>query len=202
MQSFAWVRATTRPPRVVTKSTVRAVGERRRVELSRFLVGLGIPEVGFAVAGDLAAHFRAIDAIRTASPEDLEDVHGVGPKMSAAIRGFLDDERVAAALDNLLARGFDFILPEEPRDSGARWAGKTFVLTGTLEMSSRGALKKLLQESGARVTSAVSSRTDFLIAGANAGSKLARAQALGVEVLDETRFRERFAEELGIVEDA
>ena len=124
-------------------------------------------------------------------------MHGVGPKMSLAIRGFRDDERVAAALDNLLARGFDFILPEEPEDSGARWAGKTFVLTGTLEMSSRGALKKLLQASGARVTGSVSRRTDFLVAGANAGSKLAKARELGVEVLDEARFQERFAEELG-----
>ena len=179
------------------RNLVRAIRARRRVELTRFLVGLGIPEVGFAVAGDLAAHFRAIDAIRSASSEDLEDVHGVGPKMSAAIRGFLDDERVAAALDSLLARGFDFILPEAPQDSGARWAGKTFVLTGTLDMSSRGALKKLLQDSGARVTGSVSKRTDFVVAGANAGSKLAKAEALGVQVLDEARFRERFAEELG-----
>jgi len=176
---------------------VRGIQARRRVELTRFLVGLGIPEVGFAVAGDLAAHFRGIDALREASPEELEDVHGVGPKMSVAIRGFLDDERVAAALDNLLARGFDFILPEEPEDSGASWAGKTFVLTGTLEMSSRSALKKLLQDSGARVTGSVSKRTDFLVAGANAGSKLAKAQALGVAVLDEAGFRERFAAELG-----
>jgi len=176
---------------------VRGIQARRRVELTRFLVGLGIPEVGFAVAGDLAAHFRGIDALREASPEELEDVRGVGPKMSVAIRGFLDDERVAAALDNLLARGFDFILPEEPEDSGASWAGKTFVLTGTLEMSSRSALKKLLQDSGARVTGSVSRRTDLLVAGANAGSKLAKAQALGVAVLDEAGFRERFAAELG-----
>lgn len=176
---------------VSARNLVNGIRERRRVELARFLVGLGIPEVGVTVARDLAAHFRGIDALRAAAPEELEEVHGVGPKMSAAIRGFLDEPRVAAALDRLLAKDFDFVVPEQaPADDGGPWAGKTVVLTGSLEGFTRSELKKVLQGLGARVTGSVSARTDYLVAGANPGSKLARARELGVEVVDEARLSE------------
>ena len=171
---------------------VGAIRERRHVELARFLVGLGIPEVGVAVARDLAAHFRGIEALRTAPAEALEEIHGVGEKMSAAIRGFLDTPDVREALDRLLERGFRFVVPEEPpvAEEGG-WGGKTVVLTGTLESLSRSGLKEVLQGLGARVTGPVSSRTDILVAGANPGSKLDKARRMGVEVLDEAQLRER-----------
>ena len=179
------------------RNLVSAIRKRRNVELARFLVGLGIPEVGVTVARDLAAHFRGIEALRAAGPEAMEEVHGVGPKMSAAIRGFLDEPPVAAALDRLLAREFEFAVPEEaPADKKGFWAEKTVVLTGAIEWSdeveqnTRSALKKVLQGCGARVTGSVSSRTDYLVAGANPGSKLARARELGVEVVDGARLRE------------
>ena len=177
---------------VSARNLVGAIEERRRVELARFLVGLGIPEVGVAVARDLAMHFRGIEAVRAASAEALEEIHGVGEKMSAAIRGFLGTPDVREALDRLLAKGFRFIVPEAPAVVVERgWEGKTVVLTGTLESFSRGELKKVLEGLGARVTASVSGRTDFLVAGTNPGSKLDKARRLGVEVLDEKQLRER-----------
>ena len=174
------------------RNLVSAIADRRRVELARFLVGLGIPEVGATVARDLALHFRGIAELRAGSPEDLEAVHGVGPKMSTAILGFLHEPRVSDALDRLLAKGFELAVPDAPAEQAAEdWAGKRVVLTGALEGYSRSELKKILQGLGARVTGSVSSRTDLLVAGANPGSKLARARELGVEVLDEAELRER-----------
>lgn len=177
---------------VSARNLVNAIARRRRVELARFLVGLGIPEVGGTVARDLALHFRGIADLRAGSPEDLEAVHGVGPKMSTAILGFLHEPRVSGALDRLLARGFELTVPEEPAEDEAAdgWAGKTVVLTGALEGYTRSGLKKVLQGLGARVTGSVSARTDYLVAGASPGSKLARARELGVEVLDEEQLKE------------
>jgi len=179
---------------VSARNLVGAIRARRRVELARFLVGLGIPEVGVAVARDLAMHFREIGALRAAPAEAFEVIHGVGEKMSEAIRGFLDTPDVRGALDRLLGRGFRFVAPETPRNGGEEeevWAGRTVVLTGALKSFSRSGLKEVLQGLGARVTGSVSSRTDLLIAGANPGSKLEKARRLGVEVLDEARLRER-----------
>ena len=124
---------------VSARNLVRAIGERRSVELARFLVGLGIPEVGVSVAADLAVHFRSVDAIRGASPEEMEEIHGVGTKMSAAIRGFLDEPRVSEALDRLMAKGIEPTPPTVPERApdGAEggWAGKRVVLTGALRRS-------------------------------------------------------------------
>lgn len=179
---------------VSARNLVGAIEERRRVELARFLVGLGIPEVGVAVARDLAMHFRGIGAVRAASPEALEEIHGVGGKMAAAITGFLRTPDVREALDRLLAKGFRFSVPEAPAvvEAGG-WGGRTVVLTGAFESFSRGELKKVLEGLGARVTGSVSGRTDFLIAGGNPGSKLEKARRLGVEILDEAELRARLA---------
>ena len=167
----------------------------RSVELARFLTGLGIPEVGVTVARDLALHFRGFEAFRASSQEALQEVHGVGPKMSVAIRAFLDDPRVSTALDHLVAKGFRFVVPEAvPVREGDGWAGKTIVLTGSLESFSRSALKRVLQGLGARVTGSVSTRTNLLVAGENPGSKLVKARELGVEVLDEKQLVARLAE--------
>lgn len=178
------------------RNLVRGIQERRSVELSRFLVGLGIPEVGAAVANDLAAHFGAFAPFRKASQEVLEDIHGVGPKMSAAIRAFLDEPRVSDALDRLIARGFEFKVPERAPEATSELAGKTIVLTGSLQAYSRSRLRERLMGLGARVTGSVSARTDLVVVGANPGSKLAKAQALGIEVLTEAEFLARFEADL------
>ncbi len=186
---------------------------RRRVELARFLVGLGIPEVGTAVARDLADHFRGFAAVRDATRQQLAEVRGVGEKMASAIREFLDAPGVSKALARLLGKGFHFVLPPGPAPAlvaapppasapplepdadaaadpapTASVAGKTFVITGAFESIRRSDLETRLLEMGARVASSVSSKTDYLAAGDKPGSKLAKAKALGVTVLDADAF--------------
>jgi DNA ligase (NAD+) len=171
---------------------VTAIAERKRVALHRFLFGLGIPEVGQAVARDLALHFRNLDDIRRADREALEAVNGIGPKMSELIFEFLREEQNARAIDAVLARGMELIPPEAPSDTGLQ--GRKFVFTGGLERLTRSQAKKLVEGAGARVVSAVSAETDFLVAGSEPGSKLAKAMELGVQVLDEAGFLGLLAE--------
>jgi DNA ligase (NAD+) len=165
---------------------VEAINLRKRVDLRRFLFGLGIPEVGQAVARDLALHFRSLEGIRSASQEELEAVNGIGPKMSEMILEFLQDERNARAIDAVLAAGMDLIPPEG--SSVTPLAGKKFVFTGGLESLSRAEAKTLVEGVGARAVSSVSAETDFVVAGSDAGSKLERARGLGVEILTEEEF--------------
>ncbi len=178
-------------PGFATKSAtnlVDAIQQRRRVELSRFLFGLGVPEVGATVARDLARHFRDFDRVRDATEEQLLEVDGIGPIMSEGIRAFFDDERNATAIQHVLDRMVELIPPPQP-SAGGGLAGKKFVFTGGLEGLSRPVAKKLVEEAGGRVVGSVSKATDYVVVGADPGSKLAKAQELGVNVLDEDGFR-------------
>jgi DNA ligase (NAD+) len=165
---------------------VEAIQRRKKLELQRFLFGLGIPEVGVTVARDLAAHFRDLDGVREASREELEEVEGIGPIMSEKIHAFFRDERNRATVDAVLSKGMDLLAPGAPEKTPL--AGKRFVFTGGLGRFSRPAAKKLVEANGGRVTSSVSSETDFVVAGADPGSKLERGRELGVRVLDEAAF--------------
>jgi DNA ligase (NAD+) len=164
-----------------------------RPELARFLHGLGIPEVGTTVARDLALHFRGLDAIRAATREELEAVPGIGPKMSEAIRTFLDGEENSAAIDHILERGVRPVAPAAPADTAL--AGLRFVFTGSLGRLSRAQAKKLVESAGARAVGSVSAETDYVVAGEDPGSKHARALELGVRILTEDEF-------LNLLEDA
>jgi DNA ligase (NAD+) len=124
------------------QNLVAAIQVRRSTELSRFLFGLGIPEVGVAVARDLALHFRSLEALRAAGREELEAVHGIGPRMSEAIVAFFGDPANAAVVDALAARMEALAVPERVGEGGPL-EGMTIVFTGTLESMSRGAAKKL-----------------------------------------------------------
>lgn len=167
---------------------VDAIREKKKVDLRRFLYALGIPEVGSAVARDLALHFRSLHAIRTAEREALESVAGIGPRMSEVIQGFLREEENTQALDALLARGLELVAPESA--GGGTLEGKKFAFTGGLKNLTRSEGKQMVEAAGGRAVSSVSSETDFVVAGENAGSKLNRAKELGVEVLSETDFLE------------
>ncbi len=174
---------------------VEGIQRRKKPELRRFLHGLGIPEVGTTVARDLALHFRSLEAIRSASREQLEEVEGIGPKMSEAIRGFLDGERNASALDHILAKGVEPVPPVAPADTPL--AGRKFVFTGGLEGLTRSQAKKLVEGAGARAVSSVSKETDYVVAGEDPGSKLDKANELGVTVLSEEEFL-RLLEDAGV----
>lgn len=185
--------------KVSAQKLVLAIREsRQRLELARFLVGLGIPEVGTTVARDLAAHFRELAALRDATPEQLAEVHGVGETMATTIREFLDNQNVVEALDRLLAKDFDLVPPPEPAPADVAdhapahpLAGKTFVITGSFESIRRSALQAHLEKRGARVTGSVTAKTFRLAVGEKPGSsKLAKAKELDVTVLDQDEFLE------------
>lgn len=159
--------------------------------LARFVTALGLPHVGRRTAEALAAHFGSLEALRAATPADLAAVHDVGETTAARVHAALHEEAMAATIDALLARG---VAPSPPsRRSGDALRGLSFVLTGTLSRP-RDEVKRELEGHGARVASAVSSKTDYLVAGEAAGSKLAKAEKLGVAVLDEAGLAALLAE--------
>lgn len=177
---------------------VGAIGRvARGAELRRFLYGLGIPEVGSAVARDLARHFGSFEALRAAGEERLQEVEGVGPKMAEQIASFFGEPRNRELLDELLSK---VTLVEPGAGAAARSValeGLTFVFTGELGRYTRAEARELVESLGGRVTSSVSGKTDYVVAGPGTGSKLERAHELGVEVVDEAGF-EALLREAGI----
>lgn len=163
-----------------------AIDGARDVELPRFLYGLGIPEVGVAVARDLAGHFGRLSAVRDASVAEIDAVPGVGEKMAEVITGFFADRRNAAVVDALLDRVRVREVAAAPR--GGPLAGSTFVFTGGLATISREDGKRLVESLGARATGSVSKKTTYVVAGADAGSKLDKAKELETPILDEREF--------------
>jgi DNA ligase (NAD+) len=164
---------------------VAALEGARSTTLPRFLIALGIQHVGEGVAELLARRFGDLDPLMAASQEELEAVEGIGPTIAESIARFFADERNAAEVARLRELGVHW-KKTRPRDPGqGKLAGKTFVLTGTLAGLSRAEAKRLIQEAGGKVTSSVSKKTDYVVAGAEPGSKLDRARELGVETLDE-----------------
>ena len=165
---------------------VDAIQKSRRVELGRFLYGLGIPEVGAAVARDLAQHFRNLESLKKAHREELEKVSGIGPTMSDAICEFFQDKRNQHAIDALLAAGLEII--ETKTEQRQPLKGKTFVFTGSLDRLSRSEAEKLVESLGGRASSSVSRRTDYVVVGSEPGSKSDQAKAQGLKTLSEARF--------------
>jgi DNA ligase (NAD+) len=165
---------------------VDAIQKSRRVELGRFLYALGIPEVGAAVARDLAYHFRNLDSLRRANRQELDKVLGIGPRMSDAICEFFRDKRNQRAIDALLGAGLELIEMKRPQTQPLK--GKTFVFTGSLDRFSRSEAEKLVENLGGRATSSVSRQTDYVVVGSEPGDKLDQAKAQGLKTLSENRF--------------
>ena len=155
---------------------------------ARVLFALGIEEVGEVTGRNLAQRFREIDALLAATPEEIEQTPGVGTKMAALIATQLADERMRALIADLRELGLRFS-EDGPAPSDGPLAQKTLVLTGTLPEWSREHATERIMAAGGRVTGSVSKKTDFLVAGESAGSKLAKAERLGVPVLDEAGLR-------------
>jgi DNA ligase (NAD+) len=172
---------------------VAALGAAREAELDRFLYGLGIPEVGTTVARQLARHFGSLSALRAADGEALQAVDGVGPKMAEAIAGFFGEPHNRRLLDELLD-GRVVPRESEPERRMGPLEGLAFVLTGGLERLTRDEAREAIERRGGRVTASVSRKTDYVVAGADPGSKLDRAEELGVTVLDEAGFERLLAE--------
>lgn len=164
---------------------VGAIRARRRLSLDRFINALGIRHVGEETARALADHFRSFEALRRASAEELAAVPDVGQVVAGSIREYFSDKRQAAELDDLLRY---VVVEKAGRRSGGPLAGRVFVLTGTLDSLSREEAKERIRSLGGTIAESVSRRTDHVVAGADPGSKLAKAETLGVAVLNERQF--------------
>jgi DNA ligase (NAD+) len=163
---------------------VAALARAKRTTLPRFLVALGIPNVGETVAELLAARFGDLDPLAAASAEELEQASGIGPVIARSVADFLADPRNREELARLRELGVEW--PRASRREAARGGpleGKTFVLTGTLPGVSREEAKRRIEAAGGKVASSVSKKTSYLVAGDEPGSKLRKAQELGVPVL-------------------
>ena len=179
-------------PRLGDKSAdnlLAALDKSRRPPLRRFLYGLGIRMVGEATAKAVAQRFPDVRALLDTSLEDLQAVRDVGPEVAARIYGFLHQERNRAATLALLGPPASIEPHPEQLATGGPFAAKTVVLTGTLQGMSREEAKAEVERRGGRVAGSVSKKTDFVVAGEEAGSKLKKAAELGVKVLDEAAFR-------------
>jgi DNA ligase (NAD+) len=155
----------------------------KKLPLERVIYGLGIRFVGERTAQFLAEHFGSLDAIMNASAEQLEEVNEVGPRIAESIVEFFGDEHNRKLVSDLRKAGLTFA--GQKKEKGTKLAGKTFVLTGTLERHTRDEAKKMIEDAGGRVSGSVSKKTDYVVAGSDAGSKLDRARELGVSVIGE-----------------
>ncbi|QNP60137.1 NAD-dependent DNA ligase LigA [Paenacidovorax monticola] len=167
------------------QNVLDALQKSKQTTLPRFLFGLGIRHVGEATAKDLARHFGQLDAIMDASEEQLLEVNDVGPVVAQSIRTFFDQPHNREVVEQLRACGVTWEEGAPAERAPQLLAGKTVVLTGTLPTLSRDAAKEMLEAAGAKVAGSVSKKTSYVVAGAEAGSKLAKAEELGVPVLDE-----------------
>ncbi|VVD80651.1 DNA ligase [Pandoraea pneumonica] len=172
---------------------VASLEKARHTTLARFIFALGIRHVGEATAKDLARHFGKLDNVMAANAEELLAVPDVGPIVAQSIANFFAEPHNVEVIEQLRAAGVTWPESEPAAVAPLPLAGKTFVLTGTLPTLSRDEAKAMLEEKGAKVAGSVSAKTDYLVAGAEAGSKLAKAEALGVPVLDEDAMRTMLA---------
>ena len=167
-----------------------AIERSKATTLGRFVFALGIRNVGEATAKDLARHFGNLDALMNADVECLQQVPDVGPVVAASIARFFAEPHNIEVIEQLRAAGVNWPEGASLPAVGSPVAGKTFVLTGTLPTLTRDQARDMIEALGGKVAGSVSKKTDYVVAGAEAGSKLDKAQALGVSILDEIQFRE------------
>jgi DNA ligase (NAD+) len=175
---------------ISAKNLVAEIENAKKQPFSRVLYALGIPGVGFVNAEKLAEHFGTMEALLAAQPEQILDAEGIGPVLAEQIYEELHEERAEQLIERLREAGLRMELdPSERRQEGGPLDGKTLVLTGTLPDLSREQATKLIKRAGGKVVNSVSKKTDYVVAGDSPGSKLAKAEELGTDVLDEAKLR-------------
>ncbi|MEM8982826.1 MAG: NAD-dependent DNA ligase LigA [Pseudomonadota bacterium] len=166
-------------------NVIAAINKSKSTSLPRFLYALGIREVGETTAANLAAHFSELQPLMTASIEELEAVPDVGPVVAERVRTFFDEDHNKEQVQRLIASGVVWpAVEKQAATADSKFAGKTVVITGTLENMSRQEAKKLIESLGGKVSGSISGKTDFLLVGENPGSKLAKAESLGITVIN------------------
>jgi DNA ligase (NAD+) len=166
-----------------------AIEHSKQTTLPRFLYALGIRDVGESTAATLATHFGTLEALQQADLDAIQQAADVGPVIAAHVRHFFDQQHNREVIDDLRRQGVHWpaIQPRAALTEGPL-VGKAFVITGTLASMSRGQAEERIKTLGGKVSGSVSKKTSYLVAGSEAGSKLAKAQELGVPVLDEDAF--------------
>ncbi|NNF16260.1 MAG: NAD-dependent DNA ligase LigA, partial [Gammaproteobacteria bacterium] len=172
------------------ENLLRNIADSKETTLARFIYALGIREVGESTAAALAAHFGDIEPLINAEAEQLEEVADVGPIVAGRIREFFDNPANIKLIRSLQSLGLHWPVSKaaDPENENAEVKGKTFVLTGSLSQLTRDDARALIVAAGGKVTGSVSKKTDYLVAGEKAGSKLTKAEALGTKILSETEF--------------
>ena len=178
------------------ENLLAAIDKSKSHPLSRVLAGLGIPHIGVSTARVLAAHFRSMDALQEADTDALEAVEGVGPELAKSVHAFFMNPVGRQLVEKLHEAG---VVMTEPEPAGAAagsrpFEGMSIVVTGTLEGFGRKEIQDLIRQLGGKVTGAVSKKTDFVVVGEDAGSKLDKARELKIETIDEAEFRRRAGE--------
>lgn len=177
------------------RNLLTAIEASKSVTLGRFIYALGIPHVGSSKAEDLARHFGSLEAVMRSSFEDLRAIRGIGDEIARAIVSFFANERNTEVIAKLRQRGLA-IQAAQPRSViTSPISGKKICFTGTLATMTRSQAKQLAEQHGAQVVESVGRQLDYLVAGADPGSKLAKAQSLGIAVLDENGFKDLIKEE-------
>ncbi|MCU1303073.1 MAG: ligase, NAD-dependent [Candidatus Sulfotelmatobacter sp.] len=169
------------------QNIVDEIERSKKLPLERVIYGLGIRFVGERTAQFLAEHFGSMEALERASQEELQDVNEVGPRIAESIVEFFSIAANRRLIERLREAGLS--LTGQKKQRGTKLAGKTFVLTGTLAHLTRDEAKKMIEDAGGKVTGSVSKKTDYVVAGADAGSKLDKAKELGVRVIDEQEMK-------------
>jgi len=167
------------------KNLIAAIQESKKISLSKFIFALGIRHIGEETAIDLANSFGSIDKLRKATREELEIIPDVGPKIAESIYNWFNSKQNQKIIEDLLRVGIEILPPEK---INRKLAGKTFVLTGTLKTMTRNQAKEKIRSLGGNVSESLSGTTDFLVTGENPGSKLKRAEKLGVKIIREGEF--------------
>jgi DNA ligase (NAD+) len=166
------------------QNIINEIDRSKKLPLERVIYGLGIRMVGERTAQFLAEHFGSMEALESAGVEELQNVNEVGPRIAESIVEFFGIAANRTLVRRLREAGLT--LTGQKKERGTKLAGKTFVLTGTLAHFTRDEAKKTIEDAGGKVTGSVSKKTDYVVAGADAGSKLDKAKELGVEVIDES----------------
>jgi DNA ligase (NAD+) len=170
---------------ISSTNAVEAIQASKAQPFFRILLGLNIPKVGWVMARNLALHFGNVDALQQATQEELEEVEGIGPDRAELIAEWFADEENRKLVEELRSLGLQMQTGEAERPVEGPLTGRQYVITGTLESLSREQAKAALEERGAKVSDSVSGKTTGVIVGESPGSKLQKAQRLGVEVLSE-----------------
>jgi DNA ligase (NAD+) len=180
---------------ISSRNLLVAIEDSKQRGLARLITALGIPNVGATAAETLTTSHETLDALSKASTEELQEIEEIGPIIAASIVSFFESPQNRRVIEKLRAAGVRMeALPTPKRPAGADLSGKTFVITGTLESFSRKEAEDLVKSLGGKATDSVSRQTDYLVAGAEPGSKLQKARKLNVKIINETEFKKIVAQ--------